>query len=59
MPIGIIILKVLILTVIPIAVNTDEKDSMKKLKYLKYNNKATPISTPTVVIRFDFFVSDV
>jgi hypothetical protein len=38
----------------PIALNAEEKESTKKLKYLKYNNNPTPLITPKVDSNFDF-----
>ena len=38
----------------PIALSKDEKESIKKLKYLKYNNNPNPVNTPSVVNNEDF-----
>ena len=46
MPNGIMILKDPMFEWRPMALNRDEKESMKKLKYLKYTNNPTPVNTP-------------
>ena len=38
----------------PIALNNDEKESIKKLKYLKYTNNPKPVNTPRVLNNEDF-----
>ena len=38
----------------PIALVKDEKDFIKKLKYLKYTNNPTPVNTPKVVSKDAF-----
>jgi hypothetical protein len=38
----------------PIALSKDEKESMKKLKYLKYTNNPKPVNTPRVVYKEAF-----
>ena len=49
MPKGIIILNVPMFEFRPIAFNKEEKESIKKLKYLKYTNNPNPVNTPRVV----------
>ena len=51
------ILNVPILDLRPIALSIVEKESIKKLKYLKYNNNPTPVNTPKVVSNEDFLES--
>lgn len=54
MPNGIIILNVPMFDFRPMVFNKDEKESIKKFKYLKYTNNPTPIITPRDVNKVAF-----